>query len=57
MYDSMLKPAFIFDGRKVLDHSALSRIGFHVETIGKRLGQTFQVLYCLKHPKDHNFLC
>ena len=36
MYDSMLKPAFVFDGRKILDHAALSRIGFHVETIGKR---------------------
>jgi len=34
MYDSMMKPAFIFDGRKILDHNALSKIGFHVETIG-----------------------
>jgi len=44
MYDSMLKPAFIFDGRKILDHSALAQIGFHVETIGKRPGQSFQEL-------------
>jgi hypothetical protein len=43
MYDSMLKPAFVFDGRKILNHSALSEIGFHVETIGKRPGQSFQV--------------
>ena len=43
MYDSMLKPAFIFDGRKILNHSALSEIGFHVETIGKRPGESFQV--------------
>nr|SVE73469.1 EOG090X03RJ [Daphnia atkinsoni] len=42
MYDSMLKPAFVFDGRKILDHSALAKIGFHVETIGKRHGQSFQ---------------
>jgi len=44
MYDSMLKPAFIFDGRKILDHSALAKIGFHVETIGKRPGQMSQDL-------------
>ena len=43
MYDSMLKPAFVFDGRKILNHSTLSEIGFHVETIGKRPGQSFQV--------------
>lgn len=43
MYDSMLKPAFIFDGRKILDHLALSKIGFHVETIGKPPGQNFLV--------------
>ncbi|XP_046447032.1 UDP-glucose 6-dehydrogenase-like [Daphnia pulex] len=42
MYDSMLKPAFVFDGRKILNHSALSEIGFHVETIGKRPGESFQ---------------
>ena len=43
MYESMLKPAFVFDGRKILDHGALSKIGFHVETIGKRPRQSFQV--------------
>nr|CAG4640745.1 EOG090X03RJ [Eulimnadia texana] len=42
MYEDMLKPAFIFDGRKILDHSALAAIGFHVETIGKRAGKSFQ---------------
>jgi len=44
MYDSMLKPAFVFDGRKILDHSSLAKIGFHVETIGKRPVQSFQEL-------------
>jgi len=39
MYDSMLKPAFIFDGRKILDHEKLIAMGFHVETIGKRLSR------------------
>ena len=55
IYDNMAKPAFLFDGRKILDHERLikydnivnyqqdskhfviRRIGFHVETIGKRL--------------------
>lgn len=37
IYNNMAKPAFLFDGRKILDHDALIKIGFHVETIGKRL--------------------
>jgi len=36
IYESMTKPAFLFDGRKMLDHAELTRIGFHVETIGKQ---------------------
>jgi hypothetical protein len=32
----MPKPAFIFDGRRCLDHAALSAIGFKVEAIGKK---------------------
>lgn len=35
MYDSMSKPAFVFDGRNVLDHQALMKIGFEVYAIGK----------------------
>lgn len=37
IYKSMAKPAFIFDGRKMLNHEELGRMGFHVETIGRRL--------------------
>merc|ERR1711892_843625 len=37
IYNSMTKPAFLFDGRKILDHEQLIKIGFHVETIGKRM--------------------
>merc|ERR1719189_2347435 len=37
IYGGMAKPAFLFDGRKILDHDAMIKIGFHVETIGKRL--------------------
>ncbi|MEI7478637.1 MAG: nucleotide sugar dehydrogenase [bacterium] len=32
---SMTKPAFIFDGRNILDHEALYKIGFNVFPIGK----------------------
>ncbi|XP_054717679.1 UDP-glucose 6-dehydrogenase-like [Uloborus diversus] len=34
IYDSMFKPAFLFDGRKMLSIENLQKIGFHVETIG-----------------------
>lgn len=39
IYRKMLKPAFVFDGRLILDHSALLDIGFYVEVIGKRLSR------------------
>jgi UDPglucose 6-dehydrogenase len=32
---SMVKPAFIFDGRNLLDHKKLYEIGFNVYPIGK----------------------
>ena len=35
IYDSMEKPAFIFDGRNILDHKNLFDIGFNVFAIGK----------------------
>lgn len=35
VYDTMLQPAFVFDGRGILDHKALEEIGFNVYTIGK----------------------
>jgi UDPglucose 6-dehydrogenase len=31
----MAKPAFIFDGRNILDHSRLYEIGFNVYAIGQ----------------------
>lgn len=37
IYESMAKPAFIFDGRNLLDHDALHAIGFEVYSIGKGL--------------------
>jgi UDPglucose 6-dehydrogenase len=35
IYDNMKKPAFLFDGRLILDRKALTEIGFEVYTIGK----------------------
>jgi UDPglucose 6-dehydrogenase len=34
IYDHMLKPAFIFDGRNILDGEKLKQIGFHYQAIG-----------------------
>jgi antirestriction protein len=34
IYDHMLKPAFIFDGRNILDKKALEQIGFVYKAIG-----------------------
>lgn len=36
IYEKMMKPAYVFDGRKILDHEALLNIGYHVKTIGKQ---------------------
>ena len=35
IYESMLKPAFIFDGRSILDHRRCFDIGFNVYPIGR----------------------
>ena len=35
IYHSMEKPAFIFDGRNILDHEKLFKIGYEVHPIGK----------------------
>jgi UDPglucose 6-dehydrogenase len=35
IYQSMVKPAFIFDGRNILDHQRLYEMGFNVYAIGK----------------------
>lgn len=36
LYNIMQKPAYIFDGRNILNHEELTRIGFHVYAIGKQ---------------------
>ena len=35
IYDSMVKPAFVFDGRNLLDLEALQEIGFQAFGMGK----------------------
>lgn len=35
IYDNMMKPAFVFDGRGILDAKKLSAVGFEVKVIGK----------------------
>lgn len=42
IYKTMTKPAFIFDGRNVLDHAKLRDIGFIVYAIGKPLDPFLQ---------------
>lgn len=45
IYDSMVKPAFIFDGRNILDHDKLREIGFIVYALGKPLEPFLQRKY------------
>lgn len=42
IYDSMTKPAFIFDGRNILDHKKLFNLGFNVYPLGKPSLITFE---------------
>ena len=35
IYSHMLKPAFLFDGRNVLDSKELTKLGFQIKNIGK----------------------
>ncbi|PCJ15846.1 MAG: UDP-glucose 6-dehydrogenase [Candidatus Cloacimonadota bacterium] len=35
IYKSMVKPAFLFDGRNILDHQEIHKVGFNVYPIGK----------------------
>eukprot|EP00188_Purpureofilum_apyrenoidigerum_P000078 Plantae.Rhodophyta-Purpureofilum_apyrenoidigerum.ctg10288.p1 GENE.Plantae.Rhodophyta-Purpureofilum_apyrenoidigerum.ctg10288~~Plantae.Rhodophyta-Purpureofilum_apyrenoidigerum.ctg10288.p1 ORF type:complete len:468 (+),score=106.91 Plantae.Rhodophyta-Purpureofilum_apyrenoidigerum.ctg10288:80-1483(+) len=39
VYDNMSKPAFLFDGRNIIDRKALQNIGFVVYSIGKPLDE------------------
>lgn len=41
VYDGMVKPAFLFDGRLLLDHEKMEQIGFEVFSIGKASNSSF----------------
>lgn len=45
IYASMTKPAFVFDGRNILDHAKLRSIGFVVYALGKPLDPFLQHPY------------
>jgi UDPglucose 6-dehydrogenase len=38
----MVKPAFVFDGRNILDHASLRELGFMVYALGKPLDPFLQ---------------
>lgn len=42
IFDLMEKPAFLFDGRNLLDHAALYQLGFNVYPIGRKALTHFQ---------------
>ncbi|KAL9253076.1 UDP-glucose 6-dehydrogenase 5-like protein [Drosera capensis] len=42
IYDNMQKPAFVFDGRNIIDVKELRNIGFKVYSIGKPLDDWFK---------------
>jgi UDPglucose 6-dehydrogenase len=35
IYDGMFKPAFLFDGRNILDRIGLKKIGFEIYSVGR----------------------
>jgi UDPglucose 6-dehydrogenase len=43
-YSSMVKPAFVFDGRNILARDALMKIGFEVYAIGKPSDPIFHMI-------------
>merc|ERR1712125_121721 len=51
-YAKMMKPAFVFDGRSILDHSMLEDIGFEVHAIGKGRGADGKLRVLKKEPRE-----
>ena len=45
IYSKMTKPAFVFDGRNILDHTKLRQLGFVVYALGKPLDPFLQRAY------------
>jgi len=51
-HDKMMKPAFLFDGRSILNHSMLEDIGFEVHAIGKGRGADGRLRMLSKTPDE-----
>merc|ERR1712183_8787 len=51
-YATMMKPAFLFDGRSILNHSMLEDIGFEVHAIGKGRGPDGKLRVFEKTPHE-----
>merc|ERR1711933_444136 len=51
-YAMMLKPAFLFDGRGILNHRALEDTGFEVHAIGKGRGPDGRLRSFQEAPHD-----
>jgi len=47
IFDSMVNPSFIFDGRNILDRERLYQLGFNVHSIGKQ-----PLLHFNQHPTE-----
>ena len=43
IYDSMQKPAFIFDGRNIIDVKKMQSMGFQVWSVGKALSTPYSI--------------
>merc|ERR1712150_144569 len=50
--EKMMKPAFLFDGRSILNHSMLEDLGFEVHAIGKGRGPDGRLRALAKAPLD-----
>merc|ERR1711902_219053 len=51
-YGKMMKPAFLFDGRSILNHSMMEDIGFEVHAIGKGRGADGRLRVFEKTPHE-----
>ncbi|KAA0193118.1 hypothetical protein HAZT_HAZT004607 [Hyalella azteca] len=52
MIKSMLRPAWVFDGRKILDHERLMDLGFYTECIGHRYQRPQFYDHCNGHAPE-----
>jgi len=51
-YATMMKPAFVFDGRSILNHAMLEDMGFEVHAIGKGRGPDGKLRVFKQEPQE-----